>query len=454
MTVRIASPATRRWSSCSALRLRKAAPGGNASVSSRSLSATGAGVGEQRGEHRVRLLDDLDDGRPGVGRRLEVERPGGSLGRRRRSRRWGATTSAGGAGSRGRAGASGRPSRAGRAQWRRRRRRRRRVRARRAAGVPRRCAGGAGSSRSIRASSADVDGSTSGAAALISASSSWIRASAPFVVASSAAATRSSSRTTSVAASALRLLEQARVALGRDAQLGRHLAEHLHDQQLARVDLEVAENLAGVAARLGERAAARERGGAGRAATIASTAPNSCSASATPSTASTSSGCDRSSPAYVTSCSSVPSASRKLPVAWRAISAIARRVDLDRLVLGDAREHRRDLLDRRAAEVEAVAAVDDRRQHLLGLGRREHEDRVRRRLLERLQERVPGLLGEHVRLVEDVDLVAPGDRRVGDLLAQVADVVDRVVGRGVHLDHVERGRARRSRRTSRTRRTA
>ena len=66
------------------------------------------------------------------------------------------------------------------------------------------------------------------------------------------------------------------------------------------------------------------------------------------------------------------------------------------------------------AEVEAVAAVDDRRQHLLRLGRREHEDRVRRRLLERLEERVPRLRGEHVRLVEDVDLVAarrPARRR-------------------------------------------
>ena len=55
-----------------------------------------------------------------------------------------------------------------------------------------------------------------------------------------------------------------------------------------------------------------------------------------------------------------------------------------------------------------------------------------------------------MRLVEDVDLVAAGDRRERDLLAQVADVVDRVVGRRVHLDDVERRRARRSRRTSRT----
>ena len=48
---------------------------------------------------------------------------------------------------------------------------------------------------------------------------------------------------------------------------------------------------------------------------------------------------------------------------------------------------------------------------------------------------------QHVRLVEDVDLVAPRHRRVGHALAQVADVVDRVVRRGVHLDDVEARRA-------------
>ena len=144
----------------------------------------------------------------------------------------------------------------------------------------------------------------------------------------------------------------------------------------------------------------------------------------------------------MTSCSSVPSASRKLPVAERASAATAAGgISIDSAVAA-RRTHARDLLDRRAVEVEAVAAVDDRRRHLVRLGRREHEHRVRRRLLERLQERVPGRRREHVRLVEDVDLAPPAHRRVGDALAQLADVVDRVVRRGVHLDHVQRGRAR------------
>ena len=104
--------------------------------------------------------------------------------------------------------------------------------------------------------------------------------------------------------------------------------------------------------------------------------------------------------------------------------------------------------------VEAVAAVDDRRQHLLRLGRRQHEDVFGGGSSSVLRNAFHACRREHVRLVEDVDLLAPGDRRVGHRLAQVADVVDRVVGGRVHLDDVERGRAGRSRRTSRSARTA
>ena len=104
----------------------------------------------------------------------------------------------------------------------------------------------------------------------------------------------------------------------------------------------------------------------------------------------------------------MPSASRKLPLAEREIAATAPRLDLDRLGVGHPADDLGELLERRALEVEALAAVDDRRHHLVRLGRGEHEDGVRGRLLERLQERVPGLAGEHVRLVEDVDLPAAG----------------------------------------------
>ncbi len=66
----------------------------------------------------------------------------------------------------------------------------------------------------------------------------------------------------------------------------------------------------------------------------------------------------------MTSCSSVPSASRKLPVAERAIAATASGgISIDSANSG-ARQHARDLLDRRAVEIEAVAAIDDSGRHL------------------------------------------------------------------------------------------
>ena len=47
----------------------------------------------------------------------------------------------------------------------------------------------------------------------------------------------------------------------------------------------------------------------------------------------------------------------------------------------------------------------DRRRHLVRVGRRQDEDDVRRRLLERLEQRVERRVGQHVHLVDEVDLV-------------------------------------------------
>ena len=79
---------------------------------------------------------------------------------------------------------------------------------------------------------------------------------------------------------------------------------------------------------------------------------------------------------------------------------------------------------------------------LLRLGGREHKDDARRRLLEDLQERIPRFAGEHMRFVDDVDLVAVGSGgSVHRPFAEVAGVIHAAVGRGVDLDHVERGPA-------------
>ena len=67
-----------------------------------------------------------------------------------------------------------------------------------------------------------------------------------------------------------------------------------------------------------------------------------------------------------------------------------------------------------AAQVEALAARQHRHRHLADLGGGEDELHVRRRLFQRLQQRVEGLRRQHVHFVDDVDLVARRDRRVAD----------------------------------------
>ncbi len=92
----------------------------------------------------------------------------------------------------------------------------------------------------------------------------------------------------------------------------------------------------------------------------------------------------------------------------------------------------------RPLEDERLTARAHGQKHLLELRRAEDEEEVGRRLLDKLQERVPGGVGELVRLVEDVDLVLALDGLEHDAVADLANVVDPPLRGRVHLDHVER----------------
>jgi hypothetical protein len=78
----------------------------------------------------------------------------------------------------------------------------------------------------------------------------------------------------------------------------------------------------------------------------------------------------------------------------------------------------------RPLEHERLATGAHGREHLGEVGRAEDEQQVRRRLLDQLQERVPGGLGQLMGLVEDVDLRAALDRLQHDAVADLPDVVD------------------------------
>src|SRR5205807_1062292 len=89
------------------------------------------------------------------------------------------------------------------------------------------------------------------------------------------------------------------------------------------------------------------------------------------------------------------------------------RHDLERRVLSfdffrfaDVTKTADQLVDGDLAKREFLQARQNRRRHLLDLGGGEHEDDVRRRFLNQLQQRVPCRRGEHVRLVDDEDAKA------------------------------------------------
>ena len=83
-------------------------------------------------------------------------------------------------------------------------------------------------------------------------------------------------------------------------------------------------------------------------------------------------------------------------------------------------------------ELQVLGPAADRVGHLLRIGGGQHEHDVRRRLLERLEQRRLGRLGQHVHLVEDVHLV-PARRSERRLLDEVAHGVDAVVARRVEF---------------------
>ena len=58
------------------------------------------------------------------------------------------------------------------------------------------------------------------------------------------------------------------------------------------------------------------------------------------------------------------------------------------------------------AEHKMLAAADDGHREFVGLGGGEDEDHAFRRLLQRLEQGVEGVAGEHVGFVDDEDLVA------------------------------------------------
>ena len=104
-------------------------------------------------------------------------------------------------------------------------------------------------------------------------------------------------------------------------------------------------------------------------------------------------------------------------------------------------------------ELEVLGPAADGGQHLLGLGGGQDEDDMTGGLLQGFEQGVGGGRGQHVDLVDDVDL-PPARRPQGGVGDELPHGVDTVVGGGVQLVDVERRAPGRSRYRNRTRHRA
>ena len=82
---------------------------------------------------------------------------------------------------------------------------------------------------------------------------------------------------------------------------------------------------------------------------------------------------------------------------------------------------------RNTTEIKTLTTTEDRRQNLFRIRRREEELHVRRRLLQRLQQRIEGRRREHVNLVDDVDFELARGRRELGRIPQFPHLIDTVV---------------------------
>ena len=103
--------------------------------------------------------------------------------------------------------------------------------------------------------------------------------------------------------------------------------------------------------------------------------------------------------------------------------------------------HRHQLLlnvaGQNALESKALAAGENGGRHLVQLRGGQNEHQMLRRLLQSFQQSVERLRGQHMHLVDDIHAAAQHGGGVDSLFPQRTDVVNAVVGGGVHLCHVQ-----------------
>ena len=128
--------------------------------------------------------------------------------------------------------------------------------------------------------------------------------------------------------------------------------------------------------------------------------------------------------------------SRRLPSAARASSVSDAASKAVFFGVENLAELGFDLRGIETLEVELQATRQHRHRQLLGVGGREQEFDVRRRLFQGLEQCIKAVAREHVHFVDEVHLVTPARRRVRNVVEQFARVVHLGARGGVHFNQV------------------
>ena len=107
------------------------------------------------------------------------------------------------------------------------------------------------------------------------------------------------------------------------------------------------------------------------------------------------------------------------------------------LLLGDVLQVADHILEGNTPEVEALATREDSVRNLAGLGGNQDEDHMRGRFFQRFQQSVEGRLGQHVDLIEDVDLVVGLAGPEAHLLPDAPHLINPSVRCSVYLDEIQ-----------------
>ena len=97
------------------------------------------------------------------------------------------------------------------------------------------------------------------------------------------------------------------------------------------------------------------------------------------------------------------------------------------------------LLERDPDEIITLATGNDGLWKFVRIGRGQDELNMGRRFLERLQQGIEGLQCEHVRFIDDVDLITALGRGILDIIPQFTDVLDAAVRSSIDFIDIRGG---------------